>query len=415
VAHTHEILEIAQAEFSAAFGVDAIAVVDDADQLSEAKRVSLLTIQFVTRNLASISASKFDYVVVDEFHHAAAKTYRNFLSALKPTFILGLTATPFREDRQDIAALCDNRILVNYSLRAGIDMGVLCPYHYYGCFDNIDYSKISQHNIGYDIRDLERALIIPERNRAIIRKWKELAENKPSLAFCCSQRHAQRMAEAFNREGINAGAYLGTTERREREDLLEKFRLGDLKVLCVVDVLNEGVDIPFVECLLFLRPTESKRIFFQQLGRGLRRYLAKSRCTVIDFIGNFRNAYKIVEYQSLLPTKVDDSYTDLAHARSSKDILNLPLGCEVFFERNVIDIFYDQLNDPARANRSNIARILQHNYERLQRSLGRRPSRKDLDRYSLLPADLYRQVFGSWRNFEGLQQPESERQLTGVL
>lgn len=120
-----------------------------------------------------LKAHNFDYMVVDEFHHAAAKSYRDLIERVRPKFLLGLTATPFRGDRQDIAVLCGGNVLVEYELRNGIELGVLSPYHYFGCFDDIDYSTISHNGTRYDIRDLERALIIPERDAAIIDKWRE--------------------------------------------------------------------------------------------------------------------------------------------------------------------------------------------------------------------------------------------------
>ena len=118
-------------------------------------------------------------------------------------------------------------------------------------------------------------------------------------------------------------------------------------VLCVVDVLNEGADLPFAECLLFLRPTESKRIFYQQLGRGLRKYVGKSHCIVIDFIGNFKNAHKIIEYQGLLPFAEDQDSGTFGSAKTRKEVLNLPLGCEVHFDDKVIEAFANQTFDPA--------------------------------------------------------------------
>jgi len=171
-------------------------------------------------------------------------------------------------------------------------------------------------------------------------------------------------------------------------------------VLCVVDVVNEGADLPFVECLLFLRPTESKRIFYQQLGRGLRRFVGKSHCLVIDFIGNFRNAYRVVEYQGLLPFREEITDSVTGRPRSEKDLLNLPLGCKVEFEERVIDVFAQQSLDPAHITRQNIARVLMYQYHRLQRRLQRQPTRKDVDRNLLLSSDFYKLAFGSWKRFE---------------
>jgi superfamily II DNA or RNA helicase len=173
-----------------------------------------------------------------------------------------------------------------------------------------------------------------------------------------------------------------------------------------VDVLNEGADFPFIECLLFLRPTESKRIFYQQLGRGLRRTVGKSHCLVIDFIGNFKNAYKIVEYQGLLPTDEEEATLPLGRARATREILNLPIGCEVHFEDRVIELFMEQALDPRFATRHNIGRMLLYQYERLRRRLARLPTRKDVNRQCLLDSRLYAQVFGSWKRFEEIAHPQ---------
>lgn len=301
IAHTHEILDVALSEFEAKFGAKNIKWLQRPDSLSKPARVNVATISLLARHLDKLSPNRFDYLIIDEFHHAAASSYRRVLERLTPAFLLGLTATPFRGDKQNILKLCDNTIIVRHALRFGIDTGVLCPFHYFGCFDDVDYSQIQHNGSSYDIRDLERALIIPKRDQAIIKKWREKAERKPTVAFCCSIHHAERVASSFREAGIPSIAYTSEIAFEQRQRALNQFKSGDVPVLCVVDVLNEGADLPFVECLLFLRPTESQRIFFQQLGRGLRRYVGKTHCTVIDFIGNFKNAYRIVEYQDLLP------------------------------------------------------------------------------------------------------------------
>ena len=171
VAHTHEILDVAQSEFEAKFGVANVARLERASALNDLRRVNIVTIPLLARHLDKLSAGQFDYLVIDEFHHAAAKSYRRVLEKLNPLFLVGLTATPFRGDRQNILLLCNNTIIVSHALRFGIQTGVLSPFHYFGCFDNVDYDQIHHNGISYNIRDLERALIIPERDRAIIRKW----------------------------------------------------------------------------------------------------------------------------------------------------------------------------------------------------------------------------------------------------
>lgn len=409
VAHTHEILDVAQSELAAVFGEDNVRRVTSPGNLRQPKCVSLATIQLLTRNIAAVRKDLFDYVIIDEFHHAAARSYRKLLQKLGQPFLLGLTATPFRGDRQDIVELCSGNVLVNYELRTGIDSGILSPYHYYGIFDDIDYSSITYRGTHYGIHDLERTLVIPERDKAIIEKWREHAEGKPTIAFCCSHKHANRVAASFRGANIPAEVYLSTTPLTTRQNLTARLMTCDLNVLCTVDVLNEGADLPFLECLLFLRPTESKRIFFQQLGRGLRKYVGKSHCIVVDFIGNFQNAYRIVEYHGLSPYEDEQPTTGVQYTTSVKELLNLPLGCEVHFDEKVIDVFAQQTLTPRYATRHNIGRILLYQYKRLKRHLGRKPTKKDVDRSCLLHSLFYRDVFGSWKKFEEIVSSTSDK------
>jgi superfamily II DNA or RNA helicase len=399
VAHSHEILEAAEEEFLRVFPAHEVQRFASAPTLKQLKKVNLITILTLARNLDVFEGVEVDYMIVDEFHHAAAASYRRVMDQIRPRFLLGLTATPFRGDRQDVLQLCNNNVVVCYELREGIEFGVLCPYHYFGCFDDVDYSRIRHNGIRYDIADLERALIIPERDAAIVTKWEEKASGKPTLAFCCSHRHAERVARSFREAGVEAATYLSSTEYHVRKQLREALRTGALKVLCVVDVLNEGVDLPFVECLLFLRPTESKLVFFQQLGRGLRRFVGKDHCIVVDFIGNFKNAFRVVENLGLEPYEDEEVVPGTAGSRSSKSILNLPLGCKVEFDERVINVFGAQTLNPAFATRHNISRILIHRFLKLQHRLGHRPTRKELNRNSLLGSSLYELVFGSWVEF----------------
>lgn len=399
VAHSHEILQSAEEEFLRAFPAEEVKRFDGPPTTNSLKRVNLITIQSLARNLEAFDGMRVDYVIVDEFHHAAAASYRRTLDTLSPNFLLGLTATPFRGDRQDVLALCNDNVIVCYELRQGIEFGVLCPYHYFGCFDDIDYLSIQHNGQRYDITDLERHLIIPERDAAIISKWREKAEGKSTLAFCCSHLHAQRVAASFRAQEISADIYLSSTSQDERAALRERLRLGSVKVLCVVDVLNEGVDLPFIECLLFLRPTESKLVFFQQLGRGLRRFVGKEHCVVIDFIGNFKNAYRAVENLGLEPYENGDMSSAPAGSRNVKEILNLPVGCTVEFDERVIDVFGSQTMNPAFATRHNISRILIHEYRKIERRIGRPPTKAEIDRSTVLDSSYHILVFGSWTEF----------------
>lgn len=402
IAHTKDILDVAQSEFEAVFSANNVKRHVEGTSLGKPTSVNIATIQLLSKNPDALARGGYDYLVIDEFHHVAAATYRKAINACRPRFLLGLTATPFRGDRQDIYQLCNDNVLASFELRTGIDAGILSPYHYFGCFDDVNYSSIKHQGGHYDVRDLERALVIPQRDRAVIVKWKELAEDQATIAFCCSHEHARRASSAFNRAGIRSEVYISSTSSADRLRLLQDLANGRLKILCAVDVLNEGADIPFVECLLFLRPTESKRIFYQQLGRGLRMFAGKGHCTVIDFIGNFKNAYKIVEYHTLNPLEQEVALPDFKSARNMKEVLNLPLKCEVNFDQKVIEVFSSQALDPRNATRHSIGRILLYEYERLERSLGHRPSRKEVDRNCILGGSFYADVFRSWANFEHL-------------
>ncbi len=408
VAHTHEILDVAESELAAVFGASEVTRHTRASTLTKPARANLITIQLLRYHLKVLKPDTFDYLVLDEFHHAAAQSYRKILAKLSPRFLLGLTATPFRGDRQDIVRLCDNNVLVNFELRSGIEAGVLTPYHYYGCFDNVDYSRIRHNGVRYDIRDLEKALVVNERDSAIIKQWKQHADGKATIAFCCSHRHAERFAASLNEQGVVAAVYLSSTSWEARAKLIAEHQKGDITVLCVVDILNEGADFPYLECLLFLRPTESKRIFLQQLGRGLRRYVGKSHCVVIDFIGNFQNAFRLPEFHGLQPLENDEPPTSLEQFQTVKELFNLAVGCEVHFDAKVIDVFATQVLDPRHATRHNIGRILLFQYAKLARRLGHLPTRADVKHNLLLDDRLYAQVFGSWRDFERLLPSEAE-------
>ena len=404
IAHTHEILDVAVSEFVAVFSGEYVTLHESEQSLGRPNQVNIATIQLLSRHPNAFPLHQVSYMVVDEFHHAAARTYRSLLNSISPDFLLGLTATPFRGDRQDIFELCDGNLLCLFELRSGIDTGVLTPYHYYGVFDDIDYSKIVHNGERYDVRDLERALIIPERDQAIINKWIELADGLPTLAFCVTHDHAFRVRDSFNNRNIPAEVYLSDTEFGQRSEIIERLRLGEIKILCTVDILNEGADIPFIECLLFLRPTESRRVFFQQLGRGLRRYVGKAKCIAVDFIGNFKHAYRVVEYQGLLDEP--EPSESLERAMSAKAILNLPLGCAVTLDDRVIDIFAQQQHSGQPITRHNIARILLLQYTKLERRLGHLPSQREVDRNLLFGSDLYSMVFRSWRHFSELVAAE---------
>lgn len=246
-------------------------------------------------SLERLSPSFFDYIVVDEFHHAAADTYTRVLNHFKPQFLLGLTATPERTDGQDVLALCDRQIAYEVRLLDAVDRGWLSPFQYFAIHDPTDYDQIRWTGQGYDEQELERALSEDTRADLIVRNlrvYQSTSGERHVLAFCANVGHARWMAEAFRARGIVAEAIVGETPEQDRSRLLQALESPDdpLQVICAVDVLNEGIDIPSVTHVLMLRPTLSFTVFLQQLGRGLRLSRGKEFVLVLDFVGNYHRS-----------------------------------------------------------------------------------------------------------------------------
>ena len=200
VAHVKEILDNAKNEFLFEFEKNELTNFSQNTNSMKKSRVVFSTIQILSKfkTFKKLPEDYFDYIVIDEFHHSAAETYLRILDHFKPKFLLGLTATPFRGDKKPILELCNGNVIIEINQRQGIEQGLLSPYHYYGCFDDIDYSKIRHNGVRYDINDLNKSLMINTRDNAIIRKYKELANNKKALGFCCSHLHAKRCNKIFN-------------------------------------------------------------------------------------------------------------------------------------------------------------------------------------------------------------------------
>ena len=225
------------------------------------------------------SPQYFDYLIIDEFHHAAADSYQRILDYFRPRFLLGLTATPERMDNQDVFALCDYNLVYEVRLKEAINKGWLVPFRYYGIYDETDYSDLEYRQGRYCTEELEQVLQINRRADLILRHYLQY-NSRRALGFCVSRRHAIFMAQYFLEKGIQAAAVISGNQQAvgvlERDQALRKFRQGKLKVLFSVDLFNEGLDIPTVDLVMFLRPTESPTVFLQQLGRGLRRSKGKN-------------------------------------------------------------------------------------------------------------------------------------------
>jgi superfamily II DNA or RNA helicase/HKD family nuclease/SOS-response transcriptional repressor LexA len=332
-------------------------------------------------HLERFAPQHFDYVVVDEFHHAAAATYRRLLGHFAPAFLLGLTATPDRTDQSDILSLCDDNLVFTRNLFEGIQAKLLAPFHYYGILDeSVDYREVPWRNGRFDPEELSNKLATLARARHSIREWRSRAQ-KRTLAFCVSIRHAEYMASQFQKAGITSAAvYAGSALGRAQA--LERLRDGQLSVVFSVDLFNEGVDLPGIDTVMMLRPTESKILFLQQLGRGLRLSDEKSHLVILDFIGNHQSFLQ--KPQALFG--VGATYKALAAfaRKAEQGRLELPDGCYVNYDLKIIE-FLKSLDSAG----------TQKDYEALRASLGRRPTLAEFYR-SGASVQAMRQQHGSW-------------------
>lgn len=212
----------------------------------------------------------FDYVVIDEFHHAVNDQYRKIVEYFKPQFLLGLTATPERMDGKNMYEICDYNVPYEISLKDGINKGMLVPFHYYGIYDETDYTKLHVVRGKYVEEELNKTYIGNFYRHDLIYKYYCKYGSKQALGFCCSRKHAEEMAKEFNSRGIPSAAVYSNADGEfsmDRTEAIEKLERGKIKVIFSVDMFNEGVDIPSVDMVMFLRPTESPIVFLQQLGR----------------------------------------------------------------------------------------------------------------------------------------------------
>lgn len=382
VAHREEILLQAEETFQRVFPQARVGHYTG-ERKNENVELLFASVQTIgkTRHLETFPPAHFDYIVVDEFHHAAANTYRRLLQHFTPRFLLGLTATPERTDQSDILSFCDDNLVFDHDLFRAIEGGWLCPFTYYGIYDEqVDYEEIPWRSGRFDPEALSNKLATLARARHVFREWYDKRQ-KRTLAFCCSIKHAQFMAEQFRRNDVKAAAVYNGSELG-RSEALEQLELGDLDVVFSVDLFNEGMDLPAIDTVLMLRPTDSKVLFLQQLGRGLRRHKDKNRLVVLDFIGNHKGFLN--KPQALLGT--DGTYTDLAALaqRMERQELDLPAGCFINYDLRIID-FLKQLD----------SRGIEKQYEALKASIGRRPTAAEIFRAGVSMTKLRRQ-YGSW-------------------
>ncbi|MEV0230931.1 DUF3427 domain-containing protein [Nonomuraea sp. NPDC050786] len=334
VAHRREILAQAMRTYRQVLAVPDFGELHVGEDKSRHWRHVFAGVQSLTRRILEFEPEHFDVVVIDEFHHAAAPTYRQIINHLQPKELLGLTATPERSDGTWVQdEFFDRRIASELRLWDALDADLLCPFHYFGINDGTDLSGVRWTRGSYDVSALDNVFTGDDaRARLVFNAVRDKVSNLETvrgLGFCVSVRHAHYMADFFTRHGLPSLAVDGSTEDGTRKAALRALADGKIRFLFAVDLFNEGLDVPDVDTLLMLRPTESATIFLQQLGRGLRRTPEKDVLTVLDFVGQHRKEYRFANrFQAL---------TGFSRGRLDKQVKEdfplLPSGSQIVLDR----------------------------------------------------------------------------------
>lgn len=402
IAHKLEIIEQAESIFASVYGIPKgrwnTGFLTGHRRKDYDCQMTFATIQTLAepKVLDEISKIRFDYVVLDEYHHSAAETYQRVLNAIQYSRLGGFTATPFRLDGKKILPFVDNNVAYSMELEEGIKSKELVPFHYHALYDNIDYSDIRWGGYKYRECDLNKKLIIDERDNQILKEYKDSIQStgRRSLMFCVSVKHTERMATKLQREGITAEALTYVTPMPLRQQIVSDFRAGKIDVLCIRDIFNEGIDFPEVSAIMLLRPTVSRTVFYQQLGRGLRKAEGKQDVLVYDFVSNYHNAYKIKEWLSFA------KQTGVKHSRVQKPSYhhNIP---SVYFDKKVIEIF--ELQKPVTNDE------LIQEYLRVSKAVGFHPTHEQFrhrrafyKKFRVRPKYseyMFVSRFGGWDNF----------------
>tara|TARA_B100001964_G_scaffold245061_1_gene329603 strand:- start:370 stop:3258 length:2889 start_codon:yes stop_codon:yes gene_type:complete len=286
--------------------------------------------------LEKFDKKHFDYIIVDEFHHVGARSYKKLVEYFDPTFFLGLTATPNRTDNIDILQFCGNNLLYKKDLIDGVKLNLLSSFDYRGIQDKyVDYTKITWRGNKFDGVDLTNNLNTLKRAKYVFENWVKHKQTR-TLAFCASIKHCDFMADYFSKKGINAVS-VHSNSTVKRDIALKNLSTNEIDILFSVDLFNEGVDLPVVDTIMMLRPTESKIIFIQQFGRGLRKAKGKELVKIIDFIGNHKTFLE--KPAALFDFELTANSMKEFIEKHNSEKLDLPASCRVLYDAEVIDFF----------------------------------------------------------------------------
>ncbi len=361
VAHRKEILEQAQTTFKHVLrNANFSELWVDGEEPSNYEYV-FASIQTLTNRINQLSLSEdfFDFIIIDEVHHIAASSYRPILQKFKPKVLLGLTATPERNDGEDILKDFCGVIAAEIRLPEALNRKLLSPFQYFAVSDNVDLSKLSWKNGRYEINELTKLYTEDDRRVSDIltncEKYITDVHDVIALGFCVSQDHARYMAEKFTLAGLKAD-YLTSESSGNRTELRERLRNKEINYLFVRDIFNEGIDIPEIDTVLFLRPTESLTIFLQQLGRGLRLAPNKDCLTVLDFVGNARPEY---DFEHKFRALVGKTHTSIIK-EIEDEFPHLPLGCSIVLEKKAKEVILKNIAAAIGFNRRQLLNKIQN-------------------------------------------------------
>ena len=389
VAHREEILGQALATFRKIRPAARLGYYNGREKAPEAD-VLFASIQTLNKqnHLRRFARNHFDYIVVDEFHHADTRTYRALIEYFNPKFLLGLTATPERTDGGDLLALCGENLVYRCDLVQGITRGLLSPFAYFGVPDVVDFTNIPWRSGKFDEEKLTLALATQARAENALEQYRKHAGAR-TIGFCVSRLHADFMAKFFTEKGLRTAAVHSGATSAPRAHSLEQLEQGELDILFAVDMFNEGVDLPQLDTIMMLRPTESKILWLQQFGRGLR-WVEHKCLKVIDYIGNHRSF--LVKPRTLLQLPAGDAAVSHALGLVQTGDFPLPPGCSVTYELEAVNILRALLQSPA-ANEN-----LQAYYKNFREETGYRPSATETYHDGYDPKSA-RSSHHTWLNF----------------
>lgn len=382
IAHREELLYQAEEAFQTLYPDRTTGIFNGQTKQPDADFVfaSILTLSS-RHHLHTFDARHFDLIVVDEFHHAVAPSYEDVLHYFHPQFLLGITATPDRLDNKDVYALCDGNVAISIHFIEAIQKGWLSPFVYYGVLDQTDYDQISWRNRRYDVEQLADVQLKESYAQGVFDAWQRHKQSR-TIAFCSSVRQAEYLNDYFVSQNIRSIALHGQTPSTIRQGARAQLQAGTIDIIFTVDLFNEGVDIPTVDTLLFVRPTESLTVFTQQIGRGLRLAEGKEHCVIIDLIGNYRNVeskFRAFTHELQLPQPFNEK------------TLSIPNVSEFHFDTEVV-----QLIEHLQQQRATPKERVIHAFRSLKIELGKRPSSLQFYLKGNIDIKIYHTYFKSY-------------------